>query len=687
MNPGSTTAGMFDTMSQWPAFLAVTWVTPLAGAILGASILAPLVALWFLKLRRKKRVVGSTLLWTRSLADLRANTPFQRIRFSWLLLLQILAVIAIAMALAQPEAEGFGASGGRHVILIDRSASMNTVEESMDGATRLSLAKDAAKDRVRELLDGGWFSARASEVMIIAFGSRAEIRAPFTDAVTTLASAIDAITPTDEGTALSDALALSRAFTSELNRNDARGEIAETPLEKPPVIELYSDGRISDLATISLKQGEGILYHQVGTAQRNLAVVAISADRPPEQPDRIQVFAAVLNPREEPAKASLQLAVNGTVRAVTPEPIEIPAAAERDGTWVPGRAQVVFRPIEQPANAAIEVAIVEDDALRDDDAALVVVPPAKRLSLLHVGAGGFLLPTLLEALPIERFRSVNLAEFEALAESGGVTSFDVIVLDGVQPKTLPAGCYLVLGPTPPIDGLQAFGEHQGVYPRLTRDDHPLFRMASMDELFVSKLIAVQPDKRFQVLAECAEGPMILALDRTDLHVVYVAFDPLDSNWPFQRSFVNFIANAVEYLGRAGDAVIGRALAPGEAIALRLPAGSRDGELQLPDTSRLPVAIDDAGNLSWGPVSLAGLYRIGFTPPGGAAREERLVAVNIADPSEARIAPVESIDLGTKSVQGVSVATNRRGALWPWVLFAGLLFVLVEWWTYQRQLRA
>ena len=69
-------------MSAPTQILALTWVTPLAGAILGAAILAPLVALWFLKLRRKRRVISSTLLWSRSLADLRANTPFQRIRFS-----------------------------------------------------------------------------------------------------------------------------------------------------------------------------------------------------------------------------------------------------------------------------------------------------------------------------------------------------------------------------------------------------------------------------------------------------------------------------------------------------------------------------------------------------------------------------------------------------------------------------
>ena len=171
----SIDASLNQSLALFSPTLAMTWVTPVAGAILGASVLAPLIALWFLKLRRKRRVVSSTLLWSRSLADLRANAPFQRLRMSWLLLLQILAVCAIAFALAQPEAEGFGSSGGRHVILIDRSASMNAIEgdattdASSDASTtsnatedptrsRLALAKVAAKARVDELLGGGWFS-------------------------------------------------------------------------------------------------------------------------------------------------------------------------------------------------------------------------------------------------------------------------------------------------------------------------------------------------------------------------------------------------------------------------------------------------------------------------------------------------------------------------------------------------
>ena len=672
--------------------LAITWVTPLAGAVLGAAVLAPLVALWFLKLKRRRRVVSSTLLWSRSLADLRANTPFQRIRFSWLLLLQILAVILIALALAQPEAEGLGASGGRHVLLIDRSASMNALETADEEggtidppAARLALAKEAAKSRVRELLGGGWFSSRASEVMIVAFGSRAEIRAPFTDSISTLEDSIDAILPSDERTALAEALELSRAFTSNLNVGDARGEKNELPVGDLPTIELYSDGRIGDIASLALREGERIVYHRVGSAARNVAVVSVSADRPPDQPDRVQVFAALVNPQTEAVRVTAQLAIDGTVRAITP-PTEIPAAIERDGRWQPGRAQVVFRPVEQPENAAIEVAVVEDDALRDDDAALVVVPPAKRLSILHVGSGSFVVRTVLEALPVERFVSMTADEFDAVAEGGQPLGYDVVVLDGVTPKKLPAGSYLAIGAIPPVEGLQTFGAHEGVYPRVARDEHPLLRSASLDELFVSRMIALQATRNFETVAESAEGPMILTLDRTDLHLVLVAFDPLDSNWPFQRSFVNFIANAVEHLGRAGDSVVGRSLAPGEAISIKLPAGSRNAEIELPDERTVPASVDADGQCTWGPVQLAGLHRIRFTPPSGEGRDVRLAAVNVGSAEEARIAPVAELELGTQTVQGISVGASRRGALWPWVLFAGLLIVLLEWWSYQRQVR-
>ncbi len=688
------------------ATLGLTWVAPLAGGILAASVLAPLVALWFLKLKRRRRAVPSTLLWTRSLADLRANAPFQRIRFSWLLLLQVLAVLAIALALAQPEAEGLGSAGGRHVILVDRSGSMGAVE-TVDGdgrpldppRTRLELAREAAKARVRELLDAGWFSSGASDVMVVAFGARAEVRAPFTASVAALEQAIDGIEASDESTGFAEAIDLARAFASSRNVGDERGEQREIDPGELPALELYSDGRIGDLGKVALRAGERLIYHRVGTTPRNLALDAISADRPPDDIERIQVFASVSNPQATSAVASLQMSVDGVVRAVTPEPVEVPAASETGGIWSPGRAQIVFRPFEQPSDAVIEIAIVpasadpagsgetRADALPHDDRATIVVPPAKPLSVLHAGGDGFVMRTLLDGLPLERVVHVSPEEFGSMTEDGRAAAYDVVVLEGFSPERLAPGRYLVLGATPPLEGLSEYGRQEGVYARIVREEHPVFRAASLDDLFVASMRAVQADRGFEVLAEAAEGPLVLAYDRAGLHVVTVTFDPLDSNWPLQRSFVHFVANAIEHLGRAGEAVAGRSISPGGAIAVTLPAGARDAVVAAPDGSESPLAVDPSGAASWGPARLAGLYRIEFLAPGAEGRSSRSVAVNMTDAAESRIEPRETLDLGTATVQGVVVAsTSRRGALWPWVLAAGLALVLAEWWYYQRQVR-
>ena len=84
----------------------MSWLTPLTGVLVAAFVVPPLLLLYFLKLRRVRREIPSTMLWRRSVEDVRANAPFQRIRYSVLLLLQLLILALLALALAQPQFEG-----------------------------------------------------------------------------------------------------------------------------------------------------------------------------------------------------------------------------------------------------------------------------------------------------------------------------------------------------------------------------------------------------------------------------------------------------------------------------------------------------------------------------------------------------------------------------------------------------
>src|SRR5439155_25160242 len=59
-------------------------------ALIGLLSLPVIVTFYMLRLRRRDVPVGSTFLWQQLIRDVEANAPWQRLRFSWLLLIQLL---------------------------------------------------------------------------------------------------------------------------------------------------------------------------------------------------------------------------------------------------------------------------------------------------------------------------------------------------------------------------------------------------------------------------------------------------------------------------------------------------------------------------------------------------------------------------------------------------------------------
>src|SRR5262245_18533920 len=95
----------FD-LSTWNS--PITFASPLGAAAWAvlAGVPVSIIALYFLKLRRRPVQVPSTLLWRRSMEDLHVYSLFQKLRRNLLLFLQLLFVAALLIALAGPRVMG-----------------------------------------------------------------------------------------------------------------------------------------------------------------------------------------------------------------------------------------------------------------------------------------------------------------------------------------------------------------------------------------------------------------------------------------------------------------------------------------------------------------------------------------------------------------------------------------------------
>jgi Ca-activated chloride channel homolog len=127
----------------------VSFLAPLL-AVFGISVPA-IIVLYLLKVRRRDVVVPSTLLWRGDAVDRQASVPWQRIRPSWLLLLQLLAAIALVLALTRPALAHPAELGPDTVVIIDASGPMQATDVS---PSRFAAAVVDARALVDELSSG-----------------------------------------------------------------------------------------------------------------------------------------------------------------------------------------------------------------------------------------------------------------------------------------------------------------------------------------------------------------------------------------------------------------------------------------------------------------------------------------------------------------------------------------------------
>ena len=175
-------------------------IAPLA--LIGLIALPIIVAFYMLRLRRRDLPVGSTFLWQQLIRDVEANAPWQKLRFSWLLLVQLLIAAIVVMAAARPFSAVESDLAANVVLIVDTSASMATRTDDED---RMGLARERARDVVARLPVGG-------RITVVAAADTADVLVSETDDTDAALEAIDGIAATQLPGDLTDAFALSSAL-------------------------------------------------------------------------------------------------------------------------------------------------------------------------------------------------------------------------------------------------------------------------------------------------------------------------------------------------------------------------------------------------------------------------------------------------------------------------------------------
>ncbi|MBL0870444.1 MAG: VWA domain-containing protein [Phycisphaerales bacterium] len=604
--------------------------------IIAAAVAVPLLlALYFLKLRRRPVRVSATFLWQQASRDMQANVPLRWLRFNWLLLLQLLALACLVFAAARPtipSADGVG--GAKTVLLIDASGSMAALDgdrafrtDSTQAAaiSRLDEAKGRALRAIDELDNAGGGGRR--RMMVVKFAASASALTGMTDDTTALREAVLSVTQTDQTGDPFEALKLIGTLTRK-----PENELSEEAFT-PTNVLAFSDGDVGRFEDTPQRQRElagamaGLSLKLVRcgtpsaeTSANNLGIVSLNARRDYEDPAVVRVFARIVNASAEAKSTQVSISVDGRVaerRAVT-----IPKGTADK----PGELGVTFE-LNESKGGVMLVRLLDEDLLSSDNAAGVVVGALSPARVLVIGPGEGEPNTdriLLAALDVHKPAKLDVVSasqaagiFSGPQEPGRGIGYDLVIFDRVESVNPPRVASLhfakALSVTAPKADSGSEGERVAIMPTVMggenaepdrmlswQREHPLLKYVSLETIIMSPPTVLKlPNSTeasragwtVETLASAALGPQIALVNDRGLTRaragagggalgvvprVVVAFELEKSNWGPHFSFPIFLGNVLDVMAGRGGVSGGRlgwAFSTVDAVTVTPPTGA------------------------------------------------------------------------------------------------------------------
>ena len=662
---------------------------PLAQLALAVGGTAGLIVLlYILKLRRRRVTVPFAPLWDRVQQERESTSLFRRLKRLLSLLVQLLILLLLGGALADPRLDD-GLLQGRHMILlIDTSGSMQATDGGQGprgSRNRMQAALENARQVVRDMGGG-------DRLMIVTMAAHATPLSPFTSDRKALLRALEDMRAADTAADLPRALqfcadALDNrdnpllvlvsdgAFPQEQLARITRANAAKrsTPADQRPRMDQV------DLTGVQVR------YLPVGSAAAdNVGIVAFNARRYPRNKLSFELFLEVVNQREVPARADLALYSDGQLIEV--QRLRLPpgkrsrficdpsAAVGRQAAWckLAAAGELLEARLLSPRGQKHRL-----DSFALDDRAWSLLPRREHQKVLLVTRGNLYLEG---ALLLEEGLEVTRVTPEAYSAAAAARA-DAVIFDRTFPDQAPPVSYLAVAPPEAKAPLPLTGKVRA--PAITEQDrsHPVMRWVTLKDVNISESLTMARGPGVRVLAASFRAPIMVARQQGSVRSVIIGFDLTRSDLPIRVAFPLLLMNSLDWFSGEGEDLVTsfRAGARFSVPVNRLDRASRATVASLTTPAGRAIKVPRDGSR----VSFTG-QRVGLYTLTYGAGSMRLAA-NLADARESDTRTRQTLTLGGEKLHPPEAPVGgARRHIWPYLLLAAAALLLLEWWTYNRR---
>ncbi|SHH96895.1 BatA domain-containing protein [Clostridium grantii] len=599
-------------------------MTLLTSGFLWFLLLIPIVILMYiLKQKYNEQQVSSIYLWNAVLKDMEVNTPWQKLKKNLLLLLQLITIIFLVFALANPYINFKGIAANNYIIVIDNSGSMSALYNEN---TRFEEAKNKAINLVKT-------APKKSKFSIISMEEEAKILLTNSSDISEIINSIKSLKTRNSSADINESLSLVKSIgkqydsykaiffsDSSVELSDINGEFVSLALEK--------DNVSVDYIAATLAENEGKVLVKVtnrsnSDVTRELAIYDIND--------------TLLNVKDMNIKAGetkteiFQMVLNNT--------------------------------------KAIYAEISEKDGLIEDNRRYYVInQPKTKKALLVTNKNLFIEKSLSSVNNLELFKTTDINSVD--------DNYDLYIFDGMIPEKMPhKGSIFVINPEGNSEFYAVRGNLSGGVAEI--EENNVTKYMEKADFSISEIKDIEFPYWGKSIIKVNDSSVAFVGEYKGRNIGVLAFDLHNSNFPLIAEFPIFINNITNYfLGASFSDRISYFC--GEKVKINAIEQVKDMYIIKPNNEKegldLEYPIKDFDD-----TAKPGVYKL--IQNIESENIENLFSVNFPAEKESNI----NKELVSQENKAQNYEDIRRLAfsIQPYLILLALMILLGEWWVYLR----